>query len=554
MEKTAPCELLSYEKMKPTPRQTLSLTISSQSSFKYLIKKGLKLKKLIFDVPQDASLIKRYTRYCKSSVHLQTSLKQQKDDKALKKIHHKVQYLKSLQIDGVMKNEKAQKNIKRFIRQSRHLQHYKTSPNVSSERNIQFVFNLKKSTNSINYNRPQRMITALSRSLGPLVSISGNQESIALEIRLSTDPKSSTFSDDILELNRGLKRISFLDNVTIPLEQKNEAHYFLPLFKVKDLKVRTHYDLALITRDECKKLIESFLSRKSAKLLLWPFSYSWPDFMEVLNTSQQMRENNGSCLSFVDFLYDFHSPLEIRQALINHLSITKTVKWENVIFKFKINSLHWFNEERLASLQEIMDALTKEENQSKYKSVVFDLIFVSEFSNDLLMKILTKVSSVILSFLRSASNQKDLKFTLSVDSQGIWDQNIMLFLAHFPDVINSRIFFKLRGVSKEVPNIAQNLRILQGGYSISTIYRDDKPKDLLDQVRDQLETIEKLKMEDDRIKNCFIEMKKSDCFEVLHSEQMNKLDDLMFELVMIETKINEGQIKRWSRENAPQCY
>ncbi len=554
IEKVATFDLPSHEKIKRIPRKALTFKISSQSVFRGLIKNGLKLKSLNFDLPKETSLIKRYTRYCKSSFRLQTSLKQEKDDTKLKKIHHKVQYLKSLQIDGIMENKKAQKNIKRFLRQSKHLQSYKTLPNpvfflrnhVSTERNIQFVFNLKKTTNCINYNRPQRMITALSRSLRSLVSINGNQGHITLEINISTDPQSETFSDDIQKLNRGLKRINFLDNITIPLNLRDEVHHFLPLFKVRDLKVRTHYDLALITKEKCRKLTESFLSRKSAKLVIWPSSYSWSNFMEMLNLSQRMREKNGSCLDFIDFLYDFHSPVEIRQALMNHLSETNAT-WENFIVTFKTNSLDWFNKEKRASLQEMMETLLKGENLMKCHGITFRLHYVNEFSNELLLKILTEIGSVILHFLQSVKN-KELKFTLIIDTQGIWDENILSFLAHFQEAKNSINLFQLKGISKEVSNIAWKLGILQRGESI---YYDES-KDFLTVVREEISKTEELKSEIEKIRDHLIQFQQADCFEIINIEQLDKLEDLRSGLRKVEAdrlKARQRFSEVWWRYN-----
>lgn len=550
MEKPISSDLHSHEKIKAIPRKTLPLTIYRQSTFKSLLKKGIKLKSLIFDIPQDTSLIKRYTRYCKSSVQLQASFKRQKDDKTLRKIHHKLQYLKSLQIDGIVENEKPQKSLERFIRQSKHLQAYKSLPNpvfvvrnhLSTEKRIKFVFHLKKSASKLDSKRPQGVITALSASLRCLVSISGNQEAIAFEMNISTDPQSESFSDDIQQLNRGLKRVSFLDSITVPLNLRDEAHHFLPLFKVKDLKVRTHSDLAFLTRINCRKIIEDFLSRKSAKLLVWPSSYSWSNLMEMLNLSQQMREKNGSCLSFVDFLFDFHSPVEIREALISHLSKTNT-KWERFVFKFKTNSLDWFNEEKRGSLQEIMETLLKEENLAKCEGITFSLVYISEFSNELLLKILKEISSVILYVVQSAKkSQKEMQFTLNTDAQGIWSQDILWFLAQFQEAKYSINLFQLKGISKKVNNVARNLVSLQREFPICD---KEKIQKLVNDVREQLKLAEELKNENEKIRDHLFQSQQAGCFEIMNLEQLDKIQDLMSELVKVEAKIKD-QRKKWS--------
>jgi len=154
---------------------------------------------------------------------------------------------------------------------------------------------------------------------------------MTLEIILPTNRQSDKFKKNIHMMNKNLKRVNFLDFVIIPSHLKDHLDKFLPLLRMKNLTVWTHLDLVDFTKKEKKRSIQSFLSRKNVKLIIWPLSFSWESLMEMLILSQLVNSEYNSCFSFADFSFNFHSPEEVRMALRNHFSSMRNIEWGNLI-------------------------------------------------------------------------------------------------------------------------------------------------------------------------------------------------------------------------------
>ncbi len=434
-------------KLKPIPRR-ISKEINTQNDLKVFIKKGLKVKHLVINqeinqedpvfskpvkVSKNFADIKMLTKSCSFLHSLDINKVSDKDIRCLLKLHPKIRYLKNLNADETsLMQPFTHKALKKFLLRSKHLRNYKKTPVeeivqgklLPKNQRLYFTFCMKKSGNSHNYNRLPRFITALSVWSSAVTHVSGNNKSIVLGILVPTDRKSKKFQQDIKMLHHGLNRIGFLSSINISEELEDQIYDFLPLFSVNQLKVFTWLALTTFSKKECKKAIEKFLSRQGARLEIRTSNYSWANLVEMLTLSQQMYLKFGSCFTFPNFTFNFHAPAEVKQALINHFSITET-KWEKFTFILKTNSLDWFNEEKRASLAEMMNEILKEKNKDKYSQMDFEIELNDDFSNEFYPKIVEQIGLVIQNCIQDL---QDKRITLRVNVQVKNNQNLKLFL------------------------------------------------------------------------------------------------------------------------------
>jgi len=550
----------SLKKVKAIPMKRATITVETPQNLKNLLKKGTKVKNLSLIkgyaalcqfrvIPEPFSRAKRLTRFCcKFLGSLSLESVRQRDFGSLMKIQRNIKYIQKLQIDGTLIRTLAvQKALQKFLMRSKFLSSYENSlregyqgsSDDEDEDEIHFAFDLKKNSSEKQqqqqqqqqkkYNRSQRMMYALSKWLRPLACVSSSQESkITLKIVFPPNHRSKEFDRDIRKINKNLKRVRFLDSVEIPSDLMSIFDHFLPLLRVKELTVQTDLDLNYLMEEENQKSLLGFLSRKNAKLIVWPSNSSWQNLMEMLNLSRLVRIDYNSCFSFANCSFDFHSPEEIRTALISHFSSMTNMECSQFNFLFETHPLDWFNEGKKDCLREMMDEMFKEENKTKCRNINFEVKFTDDFSKELLEKIVIQITSAIIYFLKQTEirNEKELrKFSLNIIAEVKDYRSLFSFLVlaqEIPKNTLDTLNFNLN--SQVLDNIDKDLRYLRR-------YRGE---DRLSRVRGLIRMTKEEIEASEKIQQILLQLNDEECFRSFDFPQFKEFCDLHERLIFYQ--------------------
>jgi len=485
-------------KIKPILRKE-SRSIITPKDLKITIKQGIKVINLDFTNKDDKtkdlkiskhhSLINKLTRYWKNLSGVQVGSLCPKDIKSLLKIQRSTRSLSSLQIGKInladfnayqgiqrllvrckyLKKYTSESEVELFRRASQGMGNYRNSVNLGNRniynRNntnrakemIPLRFHSKKSTPRNDFKKTQKLMLGLRKYLPFIASIEENQSSFMLLVNLPFNTSKKEFDKEILGVIRRFKSqyYSNLETLTASLPvEKGKIFSFLEengLHMISQLDFNSNF--------EKEKAVERTFSRKDTKIILEIASKcSWKSFLRKLTPHQRMFFIKNSCIDLHEFVFYFHSPIEVKKALITNFKRLDQ-KWERFIFSLKANSLDWLERDERVYLQEIMNEMCKEENKNKYSEIEFHVSFTTAFEKELVPKMKDEIFNVIRKFIEYQQRANILKkYVLRVSFEGADGQNLLSFLVLFEQIPNNICLLEVNLFSKEFKNIKEEIQ------------------------------------------------------------------------------------------------
>jgi len=533
----------SLNKIKSIPRRP-SRHIQTLQDLKMLIKKGLKVKhlKLAWRDERTESLqvplVKRLTKYWNCLHSLQVSGICTKDIIPLLKLQYRMRDIKGLQL-GTINPTKAgvSEGLKKLLVRFKHLREYKSESeedsdtdliyellmdhrhtdffnalnNFRSEKRFPFKFHSKKSLPYKNSQKTRKIMLCMRKHLPSLASIEENQSSLRLTLNISFDLKTEEFDRKILDSIRKLKRICFLDKVTLPGGLGYGMHKILPVFEANGLNMISQLHLNNILNESAS--FERFLSRKDARIILDSSSnYSWESLLSMLNFSQEMLSIHGSFIDFKDFTFDFRAPTEVKIALIDHFK-QKERRWERLIFSFKGDWFDLLQEDKRSCIEEMVNEVCKEENQNKYSEIQWNVSFPTKFEEELGRNEKDKIFSVIQDLIQRQQEAKILtRYVLKINFERENEKELLLFLDLFEQIPNCMNMLELNLFPEQTKRMKQ------------AIYAPNSPKfSDFDRYMDCMQIVRQIALQVDNIKSYVIQLKGNNFFKEFFIPQLNEI-------------------------------
>jgi len=468
-------------KITPIARHAIP-AVSNAKGLDLLLKKGIKVKTLILNkkeisedrlstpmsLSKNLPKLKKITKRSGSLHCIEVDLANSQDIRSLLKIQNEMRYLQSLKINrGVLANAAAKKNFQRFLLRAKWTKTYSTTPETAippkdamqTKERAYVALEMKKSENDRSFNKPQRLIVALKKDLPWLVSIRDNKDSLDFAINCYYEKEKKEYEKRISIFIRRLNSGNRFKEITIPVRLKDEAYKLLPLLQVMNVKVRARLDLGSLLKQDNKKIIENFLSRKDARLVIWPSSFSWKNLFDFLSFGQEMFFEHKSYLCLTNFTFYFHSSSEeVKPALINYFT-NVNIEWQQLSFEFDTNSTDWFNEDKKLWLTKMLDEMCKEENKGKYSQINFEIELNDNFEAYLYSEIVEKIKLVIQSF---AQLLQEKKIVLTLNYQVADEGNLLLFLKSLRNISSKPLdLLRFRGYHPKIGQLINKVEKLQ---------------------------------------------------------------------------------------------
>jgi len=535
----------SPKKIKPIPRKSLC-SVQAPKDLNMSIKKGFKVKhlKLAHKDERTKSLkvssVKKLAKYCNSLYGIQIGGLCSKDVIPLLKIQPKIRQIEGLQLGLInLKDIDVSKKLKRLLVRFKYLKEFRRKAEVDSEiaelllndRSIDLVnelssfraekrFPLAFHSRSLlcdDSKNTRKLMLSMRKHLSSLISVEENRSSFTLTINIPFDIKIGEFDWETLDLIRKLKGQYLLDYVAVRTGLKYGLQKILPFFEANSFNVISQLDLREISQDRAS--FESFLSRKDARVILDSSSiYSWDSLLSMLNFSQEMFSLYGSFIDFKDFTFDFHAPIEVKTALINHFK-QKEMKWERVIFSFKTHSIGWSREDEKSCLEEMINVVCEEENREKYSEIQWNVSFTNVLE-DKLAKRIENIFSVIQDFIQRQQKAKIVtRYALKIDFEGVNNKNLLSFLDLFQQIPNTISVLQLNLFPEQLNKIKKTIQS-----SKSPINRNYQQHLIC--LRSSLQSVKQLSLQAEEIKNYLIQLKEKNSFKEFFIPQLNELSEL----------------------------
>jgi len=513
-----------------------------------LLKKGIKIKNLqLIKTDRERksfqiSLIKKLTRTCKYLHGIQIDRPLTEDINNLLKIQCKIRGIQSLQFISIdFEGPDVCKRIKKLLVRFKYLKKYKSECDGNLAGKNQFVFNdmqsylrNKISLNDVNHDQPektspletltkknfcqndckkaQKLILGMRNRLNSLVSLEESQSSFTFAVNIAFDFNKKEFDKKMLGFICRFKRRCPLDSITLPASLKDRVLKILPFIEANQLNVVSQLDFEDILKE--REFFEMFLYRKDAKILLDPSSrYSWENLLHMTNFGQHMFLLYNSVIDFKDFTFNFHAPLEVRQALLTRFK-QEGIKWERVIFLFKTDSFDWLQEDERSCLKNMINELCKEESKNKYSEIHFEMAFKSAFDKELLEN---NIFSVIKELVQGQQKAKILrKYSLKINFEGANVESLLLFLGLFQQIPETICVLRLEIFSENIKNITNKLQ----NYKLS------KNENFMRLLKDLHQNIKYIVLRAEKIKNYLSKLKENNSFMEIIIPQVNEIDEL----------------------------
>ena len=247
-----------------------------------------------------------------------------------------------------------------------------------------------------------------------LDDFNGKQSQIKL---VFSDYEEEDFS--LQEWRRILEKFPNWESVKLPYRLKGCLSELIKNLKVYNVKIISHFDIDLILKSKCiQQEITEFLERTSPRIQIIPTGFTNENYMNFLNWSQDLYKNQGLVLSLKAIAFSPHSCPDLQKANINYFSAMKNPSLlQEFIFQFNINSLNWFNSEKMNLIRRTMELL----NEVSSQRTIFEISFVDKPDKELLGKITKEISRIIHYFLESRKNKRFVSIIMKTDLERVGD-------------------------------------------------------------------------------------------------------------------------------------
>jgi len=547
---------IQFDQNTAFPRRKLKTVLTKPSRHVYppeelnmFLKKGIKIKNLQLTKTDrerksfKISLVKKLTRTCKYLHGIQIDHPLTEDINNLLKLQCKIRGIQSLQFISIdLESAGICKRLKKLLVRFKYLKKYKSECDRKFTRKDQFVFNdmhsylrneislndahhddqpgktsplvsvTKKDICQNDYKKAQKLILGMRNRLNYLVSIEEIQSSFTFAVNIDFNSNKKEFDKKMLGFIRRFKQKCPLDYITLPASLKDRVLKILPFIEANRLNVISQLDFEDILKE--REFFEMFLYRKDAKILLDPLSrYSWENLLHMTNFGQHMFLLYNFVIDFKDFTFNFHAPLEVRQALLTRFK-QEGMKWERVVFLFKTDSFDWLQEDEKSCLKDMRNELFKDENKDKYSEIHFEMTFKSAFDKDLLK---TDIFFVIKELVQGQQKAKILKrYSFKINFEGSNVENLLLFLGLFQQIPETINVLRLEIFSENMKNITNTLKT----------YKLSRHENFMRLLKDLHQNIKYLVLRTEKIKNCLSKLKENNSFMEIIIPQTNEIDEL----------------------------
>jgi len=301
------------------------------------------------------SSLKKLIRYSNSLYSIHVGSPYTEDLSLLLKIQYKIRHIQALQLNKKDSAEThADNGLKKLLIRFKNLKSYKNE--VEDSRNLQSLRDfmnqgLRNSFNHCNFTRmkqkiplkfhtkknndqkTQRLILGIRKCLSSLAFVEDNQNSFTFAVNLSFVREEEESDREILGLIRRQCTLDYPNLSTSLKAGTDGVHKIVPFLEGNGLNVISQGELNEVFNNGTA--IERFLSEREGKVYLDSASKClWEKFIFRLSFQQQMLFFKNSCVDLSEFVFYFHSPLEVKNALVNNFKQMKR-KVERVIFSFK---------------------------------------------------------------------------------------------------------------------------------------------------------------------------------------------------------------------------
>jgi len=413
------------------------------------------------------SSLKRLTRYSNYLYSIHIGSPYNEDLSLLMKIQYKIRHIQALKLNKKdLAETHADNGLKKLLIRFKNLKSYKNEAEDSSNlQNLRDFMNqglgnyfnhynfaqmrqkipLKFHTKKKNDQKTQRLIYGMRKHLSFLAFVEDNQNSFTFAVNLSFDREEEDSDREILGLIRRQRTLDYPKLSRSLKAGTDGVHKIVPFLEGNGLNVISQGELNEILNEGIA--IERFLSERNSRVYLDSASKClWEKFLLRLSFQQQKLFFKNSCVDLSEFVFYFHSPFEVKNALVNNFKRMKR-KVERVIFSFKANSLDWFQEDERSCLRKMMNELCKEK---KCSEIEWNVSFTTAFEKELVTKAKNEIFSVIKNLVLCQQKAKILtKYVLKINFDGGNDENLLLFLDLFQQIPNAISILKLNLFSEE---------------------------------------------------------------------------------------------------------